>query len=338
MSFLSDFQTQTKHEKARGRCLHFANGYRCNGIISAHSIQKSGQLNLIAENGHVYKLSVDIIQSTTVIHPKKIGVKKVSTFDGFCNHHDSQLFKVIDETPLTPNSHQVSLYAYRSLCREYFVKENAVKVLLAVEGHQTLDENRKALVAASLKGQTLGFERLKSHKSYYDNALSSESYGEFEYVCFSSKSKCALQLSGLLNPDFDFTGRHLQDIGNWSSPLDLITFFTAPTIDGWAFCFAWHASSSQTCLLFMQSLTDYVRNKGDLSDALFRLAISSCENHAIRISWWDQLSNQAKSEIFDRVVLMSAPGIPIPQNYLSSGCEGIATWDFENVSTTLKTD
>jgi hypothetical protein len=337
MSFLNDFQIQSKREDARGRCLHFANEHRCNNIIAAHSIQKGGQLNLIAEGGHVYKLSVDTIQSQTVIHAKKIGVKKVSTFNGFCKHHDNQLFKVIDEIPIKPSNHQIGLYAYRSLCREYFVKENAVNVLLAVDGHQTLDAKRKAFVASSLEGQALGFERLKIHKSYYDTALRSESYDEFEYVCFSSNSKCALQLSGLLNPDFDFTGRHLQDIGNRSSPLDLITFFTAPTIDGWAFCFAWHASSSKTCLLFMQSLIDYVDNKGNLSDALFRLAISS-ENHAIRISWWDQLSNQAKNSIFDRLLFMLTPGIPVPQNYLSEGCEGIATWDFENVSTTLGTD
>lgn len=59
MSLTEDFQRVIKQERNRGRCLHFANGIQCNKIISAHSIQKQGQLSLIAEEGHVYQLNAD---------------------------------------------------------------------------------------------------------------------------------------------------------------------------------------------------------------------------------------------------------------------------------------
>lgn len=57
---------------------------------------------------------------------KEQGVNKVSTFRGFCGKHDNELFEPIDNSPLAPTPEQIALYAYRSLCREVFVKENAV--------------------------------------------------------------------------------------------------------------------------------------------------------------------------------------------------------------------
>lgn len=60
MPFLDDYQSELKRQSQRGRCLHYSNGERCNEIVSAHSIQKGGQLNLIAEEGHVYRLNADL--------------------------------------------------------------------------------------------------------------------------------------------------------------------------------------------------------------------------------------------------------------------------------------
>lgn len=49
MSFTHAHQTAMAQQRNRGRCLHYENGARCDAIISAHSIQKGGQLNLIVE-------------------------------------------------------------------------------------------------------------------------------------------------------------------------------------------------------------------------------------------------------------------------------------------------
>lgn len=341
MSFSTDYQHESKRQDARGRCLHFSDGARCNEIISAHSIQKSGQLRLIAEDGHVYRLNADLStlnQTKGVPSPKKIGLTKTSTFAGFCKHHDNSLFVPIDNTPLGPAKDQIALYAYRCLCRELFVKENAVRLLERMKAHPDVEPHTKSFLKSSLKGHALGLDGLVHHKRHYDEALCNGRYEEFEFTYFTSTSRCSLQLSGLLYPDFDFLGQRLQNLGDWSSPLDLITFFTAPTGEGWAFGFGWHTSSSRSCIPFIQSLAVRAAEGEKIQDALLRFSFSCCENHAFRISWWDKLPEVAKRTIVDRVILMAHPHIQVPPDYLVGGCENIADWNFEYVHTTLHAD
>ncbi|MGI0133558.1 MAG: hypothetical protein ACREBW_01180 [Candidatus Micrarchaeaceae archaeon] len=335
------FHREAKRQSARGRCLHYGDGVRCNKIIAAHSIQKGGQLSLIAEDGHVYRLNADLStlnRTDGLPHPKKAGVNQASTFAGFCKYHDNALFKPIDTRPLAPDKQQAALYAYRSLCREFFVKENAVNVLEAVKADPNLDEAKRAHVESSLIGHSLGFEGLKYHKHYYDEALRKNDFDEFDFIYFGSKSRCSLQLSGLIYPDFDFIGSRLQDLGDWSSPLELLTFFTAPTTDGWAFGFAWHATSARACTLLVESLASRASEEHWIQDALLRFAFSCCENHAFRISWWNGMSNQSQRAILERMLLMAHPNLPVPSNYLATGCEGIADWSYEYVHTSLSTD
>lgn len=121
MSFTHVHQTAMAQQRNRGRCLHYNNGARCDAIISAHSIQKGGQLNLILEQGHVYQLSADLTTlKSTGGKPqlKKVGINKVSTFRGMCKYHDKRLFAPIDDRPLAFDHEQIALYAYRSVCRE----------------------------------------------------------------------------------------------------------------------------------------------------------------------------------------------------------------------------
>lgn len=337
MSFLSDYQHESKRQNGRGRCLHFSDGVRCDAVVSAHSIQKRGQLSLIAEDGHVYRLSADlsILQKNKGIpRLRKVGVNRTSAFAGFCKRHDNSLFEPIDNYPLGPGKEQVALYAYRCLCREYFVKENAVAVLTKMKAHPDLDAQRRAFLEACLFGHGLGFGRLEHHKSAFDRALLVRDYEQFEFTYFTSSSPCPVQLAGLLCPNVDFEGRRLQDLGNIDSPLDLITFFTAPTEEGWAFGFGWHTSSNLTCIPFIQSLAQRAATGEKIEDALLRL-LPCCENHAIRVSWWDALDEESKSAVVERMLLMIDPRLPVPDNYLAIGCEGIASWQYEHVHSTL---
>ncbi len=338
MTFRSDFQDAIKRQNIRGRCLHFSNGERCNEIVAAHSIQKKGQLSLIAENGHVYRLSADrstLRKTGGVPALKKIGLNNASTFLGFCKYHDNAFFEKIDKFTLNPRKELLALYAYRALCREYFVKENAVEVLTNVEVHNELNSSQQESLAASRLGHCLGFARLQHHKSIFDDEFAAGNFDNFEFTYFTSQSPCPVQLAGVLYPDQDFEGNHLQDLADYKTPLDLIAFFTAPTDDGWAFGFAWHVSSSQTCVPLLKSLAERVATDDKLEDALLRFSLSCCENHAVRVSWWDGLSESSKAAAIERMRMMMHPLTPVPDHYLAAGCEGIANWKYEHVHTTV---
>lgn len=143
-------QAAMKQQARKGRCLHFSDGLQCNEIISAHSIQKRGQLGLIAESDHVYRLNADLStlkETGGKPLPKKIGVNRASTFPGMCKQHDNKLFSPIDDRPLAIDHHQVALYAYRSICREYFVKENASTTLTEMLEHWAIRRRRQHRVS-----------------------------------------------------------------------------------------------------------------------------------------------------------------------------------------------
>lgn len=339
MNLSADFLKEIKRNDSRGRCLHYESGEQCNKIINAHSIQKSNQLGVIAEDGHVYRLTADLStmrKNNGRPAPKRVGVKKASTFSGFCKRHDNELFKPIDDFLLEPNAEQIALYAYRCMCREFFVKQNAESSMASLKNHPELSTEMRNILHSSFSGHSLGFHRLKYHKQYYDRALSDRKFDEFEYVTFESKSPWNLQLSGVLYPDYDFQGNKLQDLGDYSSPLGLITFFTAPTSQGWSFSMCWHGSSNEPCFNFVESLRSLASNGEKFQDALFRLSISCCDNHAFKVSWWDSLKDSDKAEIMSRVELVTDLGVPIPDSYLAKGLEGIANWEFEYIYTSLR--
>lgn len=332
---LSDFISNQKQLAKKGRCLHFENGSRCNEIIKAHSIQKNRSLPAIADNGHVYTISANIgslKKNKGRLTYEKCGINKVSTFLGFCKRHDNELFEPIDNYPLIPTDQQVLLYAYRSLCRELFVTENALE-LINIHLEKSFDQKAIHKMFSGYKnGEAFGFDNLKRHKEIYDKSLEEKSYSNIKYVLFISKQMPTIAFSGLFYPDFDFMGRILQDLGDQTSNLQLLTFCSAPMDCGWAFLFAWHETSSNVCVEFMRSLATMINNDSDsLRDYLFRLVITNCENLAISPKWWEDLSEDKKEKITDRVSLMTDIFAITEQSYLMKGLEGISNWQFENV-------
>ena len=61
-----------------------------------------------------------------------------------------------------------------------------------------------------------------------------------------------------------------------------------------------------------------------------RLSLA-CENHAIRISWWDGLLPSAQSAGLAALSVGTDPRVATPPDYLAHGGEGLADWTFEYV-------
>lgn len=332
---LSAFLEKQKQLAYKGRCLHYENDHRCKEIIRAHSIQKNGALSVIADKGHVYKPSFNIgslEKNNGQLTYEKTGINKVSTFLGFCGKHDNELFEPIDNYPLVPTDQQVLLYAYRSLCRELFVKENALELIesqleIGIDQYAVND-----LFLGMKQGTAFGLKNLKKHKEIYDNSLREGSFSDTRYVLFVSRQKPTVAFSGSFYPDFDFIGRPLQNLGDHTSDLKLITICSAPMDCGWGYLFAWHVTSSNVCVDYMQSLATMIYENNMPGDLLFRLAIKICENLAISPKWWESLSENQKEQIASTLSLMASSFSETEPFYLMKGLEGITHWEFKVVS------
>lgn len=334
MSFIGEYLKDSKRQKRAGRCLHFESGVECNTIASSHTIQQGNLLSLIQEEGHVISISADysdLKNSGGRLVAKKIGVKKISTFLGFCQKHDNELFEPIDNKTFIPSKEQAFLYSYRALCRELFTKENSVNLLQKYAARASLTDSLRQLLEDSLLGSQAGLNRIRHHKKRFDESLKSSRWEDIRYVSFNISEQPTVLVSGAIFPDFDFLGYKLQDLGDIDAPLSMAAFFTAPTNSGWSFVFAWHKSSDVVCKHLKGSLANSLRNKNSLSDILFRCIFSWSENHAINPSWWGSLTETEKESICDRALYMISPQMPIRNDYLSVGLEGICKWEIESV-------
>ena len=118
-----------------GDCLHPKAGTStCAGkIIKAHTIQRNGDLNVIARQGHVYNILkhgkwFDSSRFELNDTPNKVGVREASTFMGFCAKHDNELFTPIEKEPFCGTTDQIALFGYRAICYELYMKERALPV------------------------------------------------------------------------------------------------------------------------------------------------------------------------------------------------------------------
>jgi hypothetical protein len=336
---INRFLRTLKRFKHRGRCLHYDSCGRCEEIVNAHSIQKGRSLSAIAYKSHVYTLTSDIstlIKNKGKLSYQKKGINKVSTFLGFCKRHDNELFETIDNYPLTPTNEQVFLYGYRSLCRELFVKENSLNIIESQLNDGPNQKVIKELLSNFKRGTAFGLENLRKHKYRYDDSLRKKHFQNIEYVLFRSTQAPFIAFSGLFYPDFDFMGRLLQNLGDHSRELELITFCSAPMSSGWGFLFSWHVSSSKVCADFMRSLATMTYEGRKLEDMLFRLVISNCENHAISPQWWENLLHSQKEEIIEKASKMADILTNTPQSYLLEGLEKLANWKFDRVISNME--
>ncbi len=334
---LSSYLNVRKTLRQKGRCLHLAAGVRCTKIIKAHSIQRRGALSLIADKNEVYAPSMnftDTKRSRGLVKFTRQPISQVSTFRGFCGRHDKELFRPIDDFGFVPTAEQILLYAYRSICRELFVKQNAV-TLLKGYARESRNKANRSLFSDMLKGSEIGLKNLNRHKKLYDRCLKTQSFTDIEYATFYSRQNPSVTFSGLLCPDSDFLGNQLEDLTDEKANLSLITFCFVPMQDGWIFLFAWHRESSTSNTALFRSLATVVHEGKDLGDCLFRYVIWNCENLAISPTWWESLTERQKEDIERAASYWADRFSPHHHDYLVRGLETISEWKFETVTTNV---
>lgn len=117
-------------------CLAF-DSTKCDGNIKgAHSIQNNRILNRISEEGHLLRIASEISDDEPKTIFKKISKNKASTFFGFCDFHDTELFKPIEIKEYKRHSIQDFLFAYRAHAIEYHRKMQSLN-----EAQKHLKEN-----------------------------------------------------------------------------------------------------------------------------------------------------------------------------------------------------
>ena len=309
-SMLQPWEVDQRLRKCYGakRCMVPADfrGSCSNDIVRAHTVPRSASLKRIAREGHVYAF-VPSVQAFAVegdmLTPELVGISRVSTFTGFCGHHDKELFAPVKDEPIVFSHKQCFLLGYRSMARETFLKEAQLESMgLLREADKGRDlEDQVAIqqfVATMGIGVAVGAKDALRHKEFYDKILISGDFSAVRAYVVTFARVPPVMCSGGLFPYETFDGTKAQEFSNLARPADAIHYTSFAAGDVGAVVFTWLPDSDETCDRFIRAL-ERVPDE-NLAVALVRFFFEYCENIQISPEWWDGLDESVREALARR--------------------------------------
>lgn len=292
-----------------GVCLHpEASKDTCsNKIIKAHTVQRSGGLREIAENGHVLsekKAFENRLKNKGEISPKPLGIGEASTFMGFCSAHDNSLFEPIESNSFALNHQAAFLLSFRAIAYEYLTKKNSIQ---SVEIQRELDKGEtfqrqvyiQEQLHAYLAGTLLGMQDLKKWKNEYDQKYIEQNYSLMSHYAIEFDEALPLVCSGGFHPEVDFNGNQLQRIGHSDANFEHICINISAIGNKSFLVFGWHGTEDGPAEQFVKSFKTI--NNSEKANAALILAVEQIENTYFRPSWWHNLSPKDKRHLVNRM-------------------------------------
>lgn len=287
-------------------CLHFDAPRGCSGkVIRAHTVQRAS-LARIARAGHVQKLSLDLgrmLKNGGQAEVQNVGLREASTFTGFCAAHDSELFRPVEVHEISPTAEQAFLLAHRALCRELSAKRAMVELIPTLRdgdrGQSLFDQiaHQTGLVAGLEEGASASLAMLADAKSEFDRRARTRDFADVSYLALWLDSPPEIMCSGAFCPEFDFAGQPLQNLGDTSKKLDLMSLSLLASGQGGLCLLAWvgHGDANSRFASSFYSLAD-----AEVPDALVRLAFEHIENTYFSPGWWASLGETSRRRLIDR--------------------------------------
>lgn len=191
-------------------------------IKQAHSLQRNGRLSLVEElvNGQNCLYTITSFTSTTKSHIAEftpVGKKLASTFYGFCQKHDSEVFSPIENFEFNGSNEHLFLHTYRSFAHTYHRKKEELKLYKSEWKIMKLME--PFIRNQMIKGAELGLRDLELEKDYLDKLLLEKKYDQLEYFLFETNAFYPFGCSSAIAPHFTVKNEPLEsDINNSDKP------------------------------------------------------------------------------------------------------------------------
>lgn len=286
--------SEMREQFSEGYCYHPDAGVEAcsQKIIRAHTIQRKGGLAGVTEGGHVMSVKAGveaIFDNKGGIAPKLDGVRGASTFNGFCNLHDTAMFRPVEAYGSTLSTENIFLLAFRAVAHELYNKRAALQ---AVPIQRQMDFGTPFPIQAAIQkhlhykalGMKRGLAELESLKNRYDIAYRGSDFSEFSVYAVEFEEVLPVVASGAFYPEVDFLGNQLQKLGRGSAEFQHIAF-NLTTLNGTTVAaFGWLGSKDGPPAAFVESFKKL--SDSEKSTAVIQLAFEQLENTFMRPSWW----------------------------------------------------
>jgi len=295
--------------KANQTCIaHCFDAANCSGgPISSHSIARSEQLKCIAENDKVCVWNNSISKCFHLMDESEGSVKtsfepwtikKASTFEGFCNHHDTQLFNRIDK-PITIFDDEVVLQLhYRAMSYEYFHKKTSIEFLEKILSSDGADSNPMCgMLETTKERDDIALNDLRNEISVCENAFSTKNVNkDVKATVFSFDVMAPIMCTGGWVPAYTIDKKTVlfqEDMKSLAPLIGLTLGIDANNKSFWALTYT--ADNDVNVQKFIESVKRY-KNKR-LLDIAVLFCLQKSQNSCCRPSWYDGLQKWRKDFI-----------------------------------------
>ncbi|SFP02226.1 hypothetical protein [Prevotella sp. tf2-5] len=173
--------------------------------INSHLLQRNGILNNIAENNHLIEARpTDFFKWNAIDCPiefRQVGINQAISLSVFCDKHDTELFKKIEQGNLDFGDYETQLLlSYRVVCAEIVKKEQNIEITKRIQRANTLNFPAEML-NTELKGYQLGLRDLNEYRKLIESELNAPT-SKFHFRRYSY-SKIAVAASATFSYEVD---------------------------------------------------------------------------------------------------------------------------------------
>lgn len=186
-----------------------------NKSINSHILQKNGILSTIATEGHLWEHTIDQFKEG-VFKFKKRGLNQVFSFNCYCNEHDTNLFKKIENTEIDFGDYESCLlFTLRTIYNEIFRKEVNIN-MYACYLRERPDRFHNIGFREHVRQEKLGLQDLKKLETDIWNDYTNKSQSFiFKYRTLPEIGLClssfyTYDTSEELDDIFQKTGKHVE--------------------------------------------------------------------------------------------------------------------------------
>jgi hypothetical protein len=291
------------------------NDENCNGKVKkCHSIQNNRILNKLAENGKVMYFDTEsIVENGGKFILKETGRKIATTFTGFCDYHDTEIFKPIELKDYEyGNKEQEYIFAYRALAKEFHAKlsekNSAITVIKELENPILL----KDILPSQVLNDSSKIEYLKSISKYYlegitmavndlniiHNRMKDDIINKnFETLTtkYTVLPGISVAASATLSIEYDLKGKPLNNIYDFEKPMKPLFFNVFPQGDNTIVLFSYFNEDHIIYEKFVLSILEKPLKNQQI--IISNIIITYLENFVISPKMWASFSEKKKKKI-----------------------------------------
>ncbi len=267
------------------QCIHPSQS-ECEGKIGmkAHSIQNTRIVKKLSKDNHIYT----IVTKPTNFGPefKLVGRNEATTFTGFCNKHDVDVFAPIEkENFYKGTDEQHFLYAYRAFARSYHKKLEETKGLSlsheALSGNTDFSDNKKALTETDFK----------IYKNKFDTAILNKTYDILETIYIKLNKEVKFAVNSYLQLK-DYKNILINDFKNFTKPLKPLMLNIFPETNESIILISCFKEDYENYKTFFEDIKK--ANSSELFLTLNNLIPKYCENIIVAPDFFKKWSEDAK--------------------------------------------